>query len=193
MKRIASLSSVVCSILVGCGGGAANNAGAELESESYSAKAPSSPVHESGGTEVTATFGPPGGTLELQNGVRVEIPSGTVEEATDVVLKVAPITTVFKNVEFEKTIGPAFLVTPELSPPEGKTLVVSIPFGAFPDDYGESNLYLATEEIGNEQRAFGENSTATRWEYRKVKLENGRAVAALDNLSGMRLQFVLSK
>jgi hypothetical protein len=123
------------------------------------------------------------------------VPAGAVQEVTDIVLKVAPMTTVFKNQEFEKTVGPLFLITPELSAPEGSSLVVSIPFEAFPEDFGEDNLYLATEEIGteHEQRAFGENSTATRWEYRKVALRNGRAVGELDALSGMRLQFVLSK
>jgi hypothetical protein len=150
-------------------------------------------VHKTGGSEVTATMGPAGGSLELSNGVRVEIPAGAVQEATDVVLKVAPMTTVFKNQEFEKTVGPLFLITPELSAVEGSSIIVSIPFEAFPEDFSEENLYLATEEMGTEQRAFGENSTATRWEYRKVALRHGRAIGELDGLSGMRFQFVLSK
>jgi hypothetical protein len=193
MIRNELLSSVLSITLLGCGGAASSSEG--VETEAYTQEVSNRPVHKTGGSEVTATFGPAGGSLELSNGVRVEVPEGTVQEATDVVLKVAPITTVFKNEEYEKAVGPNFLITPDLTAPEGKSLVISILFSAFPEGFSEENLYLATEEIGtaHEQRAFGENSQATRWEYRKVTFNNGRAVAQLDALSGMRLQFVLSK
>lgn len=191
MNRIVSLASVGCITLLGCGGAASSSA--STQSETFNQQASSRAVHKSGDSEVTATIGSGGGSLELSSGVRVEIPERSVQEPTDVVLRVAPMTTVFKNEEFEKTVGPLFLITPELSAAEGKSLVVSIPFGAFPEDFSENNLYLATEEMGAAQRGYAENSMATRWEYQKVTFANGRAVASLAALSGMRLQFVLSR
>ncbi len=179
-----------------CGGGTARSDMSGMEDYSEgSAAVPTAPVRERGGDSVTARLGPPGGTLELANGARIEIPPGTVDGAVEVVLKVAPPTTAFKDedVQGQRPVGPLVLLTPELWAPEGGALVVSIPFSSFPEGYSPGDLFLATEEVGRNQRAFAEDTTVTRWEYQEASVRGDRAVAEVSALSGMRLQFVLSR
>ena len=100
MNRSAISLTVLFLALLGCGGGTADSASMDTisgQSGSYDSELSSTPVQKSGTGEVSATVGAAGGMLELSNGVRVEIPPGTIEDRADVVLRVATITTVFKN------------------------------------------------------------------------------------------------
>jgi hypothetical protein len=187
---------VVSAALPGCGGGKAKDEGtASPPRDPNEVPAPTMAVNQSGGESVQAWFGPPGGKLELSNGWRVEIPPGTVVEATEVVLKNAPPTTVFKDedVQGRRPVGPIVLVTPDLYAPEGRWFTLSIPFAAIPEGYTAENLLLAYEEPADEQRAFAEDTTVTRWNYENTEVRDGRAWAQMAVLPGMRLQFVLSR
>ena len=182
--------------MIACGGGTAAVGSSENgDSASTTSAAPGAPVNKSGGDEVTARMGPPGGRLELSNGARIEIPPGCIDEATDIVLKVAPPTSAFKDADVrgDKPVGPLVLVSPAVYAPEGKNIVVSIPFGGIPEGYSEKGLYLAHEEESQQQRQFAEDTVVTTWDYAHARVVNGRAVAELPALSGMRLQFILSQ
>ncbi len=198
MKRrtVLALVAAVGAALIGCGGGAATSGPSEYgDTASTMEEGPITPVNRSGGDEVVAQMGAGGGKLELASGARVEIPPGSIEGSAEVILKNAPRTTAFKDADVrgDKPIGPIVLVSPAIYAPEGASIVVSIPFGGIPDGYSEKGLYLAHEEVSEQQRQFAEDTTVTTWDYTRAKVINGRAVAELPALSGMRLQFILSQ
>ncbi len=178
--------------LVGCGG-EPEPAHAYAESEESSGdEAPSGPVRKRGGDSVEATMGPGGGTLELANGARLEIPSGCFSEATLIVMRNAPATTAFLNQEDLAAVGPLVAVSPEIYGGSGD-IVFSIPLNALPEGYTDQHLQIANEQPEGDQREYAENSTTTRWHYDRAAHENGRAIARFPSLPGMRLQFVVSK
>ena len=150
---------------------------------------PNSAVHAMGAGTVTARVGPPGGTLELSSGVKVEIPPGAVEGAESFVLKEAPLTTAFFNEEHERPVGPTFIFAPGLDAPEGRSVRVSIPLASYPQGWGDVAIGF---EYPQGAMVGGEDAEHTRWQYENAKLTGGRAVAELPGLNGYRLQFVLT-
>jgi hypothetical protein len=146
-------------------------------------------VHRRGAGTVSAPVGAGGGTLELESGPRVEIPAGTLDQAQDIVLKEAPLTTAFANQEHERTEGPTFVVGPALEAPAGKSIRVSIPLVAYPEGWGEVALGY---EIPVQQMVGGEDAEHTKWQYEPARLSGGRAVADVQTVNGYRLQFVLT-
>lgn len=200
MRSRATLGLIMCAlagslaVIPGCGGAAATGPGASSANEASpaddgEAAAPNSVVRKSGSGSVSARLGPPGGTLELNDGPRVEIPPGAVEGGVEFVLKVAQKTTAFGNKESEKAIGPTFSFSPELNAPEGRSITVSFPLGAPPDGWGDPAIAYEQDEGAI---SYGEDSTRTKWLYESAKLSGGRIVAELPALSGLRMQFVLS-
>lgn len=189
MYRLAILSVVIISVLQGCGGGTAST---PTEYQPVEDEVSTKPVNKFGETDSSATVGSGGGRLVLGDGVVLEIPRGAIQEPTEVVLKQLPSNAAFKRDENEKLVGPMFVISPEMLATIGK-FTVSFPINGFPEGYDEKNLYLATEELGTEQRSFGENTTVTRWDYKKAQYRGGRAVAELDSVAGMRMQFILSR
>jgi hypothetical protein len=150
---------------------------------------PTGAVHKSGGDKAQGTFGPAGGSLDISSGARVDIPPGTFQEATDVVLSTTQGTTAFFNEEREKPIGPTFQVSPGFNAPEGASIRVSIPLASYPEGWGDVALgyeYPEGAVVG------GEDSEHTKWQYENAKLTGGRAVAELDAVAGYRFQFVLT-
>ncbi|HMI89728.1 MAG TPA: hypothetical protein VK509_00115 [Polyangiales bacterium] len=178
----------------GCGkkagepGASSSNEGGD-ESEGGELTAPRGAVQKSGGDSVSATMGPAGGRLDIANGARVEIPPGTLTEATDVVLTVSHGTTAFKNSEHEKAYGPTFEVSPAMAAPDGQSIRISIPLANYPEGWGEVSLGY---EYPEGARVGAEDSEHTMWQYENAKLSGGRAVAELAELAGYRLQFVLT-
>jgi hypothetical protein len=175
-----------------CAGGAASTPGAstaQKADDNDSDGVPNAVVRKEGTGSVSALIGPPGGTLELIGGPRVEIPPGAVSGGLEFVLKTAAKTSAFRNKESEKSVGPIFIFSPAVDAPEGRTISVSIPLGAYPEGWGE--VALAYEEAQGEV-VGGEDSTHTKWQYESGKLSGGRAIAQLNALHGLRLQFVLT-
>ena len=166
------------------------SSGDEAESsEGGEVAAPRGAVHKSGGDKATATMGPGGGTLDIASGAKVEIPPGTLSEATEVVLTVSQGTTAFFNEEREKPVGPTFEVSPAMSAPEGSAIRISIPLASYPEGWGEVALGY---EYPEGARVGAEDSEHTKWQYENAKLSGGRAVADLSDVTGYRLQFVLT-
>jgi len=150
---------------------------------------PNAAVHKTGSGSVSALLGPPGGSLELSSGAKVEVPAGALDGAQDFVLKEAPMTTAFFNEEHERPVGPTFIFSPGVNAPEGGAIKVSIPLASYPQGWGDVALgyeYPVGEVVG------AEDSEHTRWQYEDAKLTGGRAVAELPGVNGYRLQFVLS-
>src|SRR5262249_10273991 len=127
-------------LLLGCDSGPKGHHGAASssgESSSGGDSVPNSAVHASGSNTASGHFGPPGGTLDLASGVRIEIPAGSVEGAMDFVLKEAPMTTAFFNQEHERPVGPTFVFSPGVDAPEGQNIKVSIPLASYPKGWGD--------------------------------------------------------
>ena len=181
---------------VGCkkaGAGEPGASGAE-EQESSSGgddelATPNGVVHESGGKSASAVIGPPGGTLEIASGAKVEIPPGTFEKGEEVTIADAPSSTAYLNSEHLRPIGPVFTIAPSMEATNGRMIRVSIPLGAYPQGWGDVQLgyeYMTGEMVG------AEDAVHTQWQTEGGTLSGGRAVAEVPALPGYRLQFVLS-
>lgn len=170
--------------------GASSGSGDEGEaSESGGRGTPNSAVHKSGGKSVTALIGPPGGTLEIASGAKVEIPPGTIEEGEEITIADASGSTAFLNSEHLRPVGPVFVIAPAMEATDGRMIRVSIPLASYPPGWGDVQMgyeYPTGEMVG------GEDATHTKWQTEPAKLSGGRAVAEVPALPGFRLQFVLS-
>ena len=192
---------------IGCGGAAgtsgptakANRAGAGHErmanrsGDDATAPGPVAPVQRRGGKQMTVAVGRGGATLELDNGARIVIPAGTLRQATDVVFMQAKPTTAFSNYDDQTPLGPTLQLSPEMQAPAGSKIVLSVPLSQMPDGYTGNDVEVAHEELDERQRAYGDQSTVTRWHYGDAGLRAGRLYAEFDYVSGMRLQFVASR
>jgi len=170
--------------------GASSSSGDEAgSSEGGGSATPNSVVHKSGGKSVSAVIGPPGGTLEIASGAKIEIPPGTFEDGEEVTIADAPGSTAFLNSEHERPIGPVFTVAPSMEATKGHMIRVSIPLAAYPQGWGDAQMgyeYPVGEMVG------GEDAEHTKWQTTPASLSGGRAVAEVPALPGYRLQFVLS-
>ena len=187
--RNATRKWFVAAMLVGCGGSSANAPAANTANEAKPDLAVSTrPVSKRGSGSVAATVGTGGGSLELSEGPRVEIPAGAVTETMDFVLKVAPKTTAFFNKESERPLGPTFSFSPNVEA-SGGAIEVSFPLASLPEGWGEPSIAY---EVSEGAIVGAEDSVRTRWQYERASLSAGRVVAQLPNLTGLRMQFVLT-
>jgi len=180
-------------VMLGCGGSQAEAPAASTANEAVngrSASGPIGPVSKHGSGSVSAKVGPGGGTLELDEGPRVVIPAGAVEAGQEFVLKVAPKTTAFLNKESERPLGPTFSFSPPLDAPDGTSIEVSFPLASLPAGWGEPSIGYEVEAGG--EMSYGEDSTRTKWQYERASLSGGRVVAKVSEVTGLRLQFVLT-
>ena len=195
--RVVGIGIAASAMLAAAGcnkGGPDRSPGASSVSDSESeggdrGGVPNSSVHKTGSGSVSALVGPPGGTLELSGGARVQIPPGALEDGQEFVLKEAPKTTAFYNSEHERPIGKPFIFSPGVEAPDGRAIEVSIPLASYPQGWGEVSLayeYPVSAMVG------AEDAEHTKWQYENARLSGGRAVAQLPALNGYRLQFVLT-
>ena len=178
-------------VALGCGGSSASAPAATTANEvkEPSATGPSNAITKRGSGSVAALVGSGGGTLELNEGPRVVIPRGAVTGGQDFVLKVAQKTTAFANKESEKALGPTFSFSPGIET-NGEKIEVSFPLASVPAGWGDPSIAYEIEE--GAAISYGEDSTRTKWQYERARLNGGRVVALLDALPGMRVQFVLT-
>ena len=181
---------LVMALLLGCGGSSASAPAANTANEAKPDLAVSSarPVSKRGSESVSATVGSGGGSLELNEGPRVSIPGGTLNEAMDFVLKLAPKTTAFFNKESERPLGPTFSFSPPLAA-NGGSIEVSFPLASLPEGWGEPSIAY---EVAQGRIVGAEDSTRTRWQYERAAMSGGRVVARLPEVTGLRMQFVLT-
>lgn len=189
MKLNAMMMMAAGLALAGCGGGSASAPGPASAANEEGQGVPTARVTEVGSGSVSAVFGPPGGSLELSGGPRVEVPAGSIEGAQEYVLRTAPKTTAFFNSEQERPIGPTFIFSPDVQAPEGRMIRISIPLAGFPDGWGKPSIayeYIVGQMVG------AEDAEHTKWDYEDAHLTGGRLVAELPAIPGERLQFVLT-
>lgn len=147
-------------------------------------------VHKRGGEKLTAEIGSAGGTLELDNGARLEIPAGALSETVQITFAAGARTTAFSNKEHERPLGPTLEIAPELA--LSSPAKVSVPAREIPEGFAETDFALGLEQLGS-QRAVEMQGTQTRWDYFPAAAQAGRAVAELAQVPGFRLQFLVSK
>ena len=147
-------------------------------------------MYKRGSDKIVVEVGEAGGVLELDNGAKLDIPAGALDEDVTLTFAAGARTTAFANRDFERAVGPTLEIAPELAP--SAPLTVSIPLTQLPEGFAADDLALGVEVIGNQQRLGGQG-TQTRWDYAPAASEHGRAQARLTKLSGLRVQFVVSK
>ena len=91
----------------------------------------------------------------------------------------------------QRALGPMLRVEPDLVS-EGGAFVVSIPRQRLPDEFQESDLALAMEEVG-QQRAIDTLGTQTRWQFYPARIDGERFVAEMQGLHGHRVQFGVAR
>jgi hypothetical protein len=149
-------------------------------------------VHKRGSEKLVVVVGPPGGTLELDNGARLAIPAGALDEAREVTFAVGARTTAFSNHDYERPIGPPLDVVIEGM--LASAVEVSIALPQLPDGFSAKDVALGVEVPASTQRAVQGQATQTRWDYLTASSNaSGRAVASLQQVPGYRVQFVVSK
>jgi hypothetical protein len=183
---------VLAAAIIGCGGSQQAAPAANTANEARAGAVPTgprNPVSKRGSGSVTATIGPSGGSLELDEGPRVEVPPGAISGGQEFVLKVAQKTTAFFNKESERPLGPTFSFAPDLVAPDGATIEVSFPLTSLPDGWGEPSIAY---EVSEGAILGSEDSTRTKWQYEQGRVDGGRVVVQLPQVNGLRMQFVLT-
>jgi ZU5 domain len=191
LARIAALAApLVCAACGGSSTPAPQSAVQDAESSGGVSGEVTSEVHKRGSKKLIAEIGPPGGTLELDNGARLTIPSGALSETVEFTFSEGSRTTAFSNHEYERAIGPTLEIAPgaALSSP----VQVSVPITTLPEGFREEHLTLGLEVPSSAQRLESQN-VQTRWDYLPAESKSGRAVASLSEVPGFRVQFLVSK
>lgn len=176
-----------------CGGGTAETSSTGAGAGPIADPGPvnSGPVIQSGDRMVAAEIGSAGGTLSLTNGSRVEIPRGALSETIEVHLSVGTQTQAFNNRDYEKPLGPTIHLQPTMQ--TSAPVVISIPVANIPREFTGGELTLAVEVAAAGQRAGVMGATQTTWSHVEARTENGRFVADLPDVPGMRLQFLVAE
>ena len=150
---------------------------------------PPAPVHARGDTSVTARVGPAGGSLELANGARFEIPEGALAEETEIDLHLAPAP--HWDLATKRPLGPVMEILPDLAAAGGTHFRISCPSEPIPDGWQAEDLGLGFEEdVGS--RHLG-TATATRWQMLRARQEGNRFVADIPSVGGHRLLFGVAR
>jgi hypothetical protein len=182
-------------LAVACGGSTAAKPPPQRAAQAHNtpveATEPSSPVHKRGSGKLIVEVGRAGGTLELDNGARLEIPQGALSEPVEITFSRGNHTTAFSNHEWERPLGPTLEIAPAIG--LGSPVKVSVPLASLPEGFSEDDLALGLEVVSDTQRAVEMTGTQTRWDYLPASTAGGRATAQLDSVPGYRLQFVVSK
>ncbi len=148
-------------------------------------------VHKRGAQKLIVAVGRKGGTLELDNGARLEIPAGALSEAVEVTLSEGARTTAFSNEEYERPVGPTLEIAPAFA--VQSPVRVSIPLNKIPDGFSASDVALGLEVPSSTHRGIQGQAVQTRWDYLSASAQSGRAIAELTEIPGYRVQFVVSK
>jgi len=152
---------------------------------------PSETVYKHGKEKIIVKVGSSGARLELENGARLEIPEDALDDTVEITFAEGQHTTAFSNHEYERPVGPLVEVAPALN--LSKPFKLSVPLTSLPEGFTEKDLTLAVEVLAENQRAVQGQGTQTRWDYLPASSKSERAVAELAQVSGFRMQFVVSK
>jgi hypothetical protein len=180
---------VIALALAGCGGGTSTTNGSQTTTLTE-APQPSGPVRARGENEVHARVGRAGGTLELGNGARLEIPPGALAQDTEMTLSVGAAAREAWDTETKRALGPVIEIAPAVQS-SGDPFVVSCPAAQIPQGWEPGDLALGHEEEVGDTHLGG--ATATRWQMWPAHVQASRFVAELPSLGGHRIQFGVSR
>lgn len=173
-----------------CGGGTSSQAAETTPAEEAPPRAVG-PVAVRGESEVRARVGRAGGTLELANGGRLEIPAGALGEEVEIVFTTGASAREAWDAETKRPLGPTLEVRPAMTAGGGARFRLSTPATQLPDGFELADLGLGHEEEADARHLSA--STATRWQMWPARVESGRFVAEMPALAGHRVQFGVSR
>lgn len=176
---------------VACGGGAAETR-EETTTPVAETPPPAVPAHARGSDTVTARVGTRGGTLELANGSRLEIPAGALEREVEITMRVAADGQAFEDRELRRPLSAVVEILPQVPAAGGQRFRLSMPAQPIPDGFERSDLALGHETDDTRGRPIG-TATHTRWDMWPARIEGERFVSDLDMLAGHRMQFGVSR
>ena len=180
---------VIALALAGCGGGAATTNGSQTTTVAEVSQ-PTGPVRARGENEVHARVGRAGGTLELANGARLEIPAGALAADTEITVSVGASAREAWDSETKRALGPVIEIAPAVQS-SGDPFVLSCPAAQIPDGWEAGDLALGHEEEVGDTHLGG--ATQTRWQMWPATVESNRFVGELPSLGGHRVQFGVSR
>jgi hypothetical protein len=175
-------------VLAACGGGSQQRpvATADVLDDTPPSSTPS---RARGENEVIARVGRAGGTLELANGARIDIPAGALDQEVEIRFHVSPPAREAWNDETKRPLGPMLEITPSLTAASGE-FRVSCPATQIPHGWEPSDLALGHEE---EQGTSMSGRTQTRWQMWPARIEGNRFIAEVPYFHGHRFQFGVSR
>lgn len=182
---------IVLALAGGCGGGAsAEPVVASTTPVEEATPARRGVVSARGESEVRATVGVEGGTLELANGARLEIPAGALDSDVELHFHVGSPAREAWDAETKRPLGPVVELEPAMRAASGQ-FRVSAPASPLPDGFDAADLALGHEEVVGDTHLGG--ATRTRWQMWPARIDGDRFVAELPALGGHRLQFGVSR
>jgi hypothetical protein len=176
-------------LLSACGGGTQSTVLESTPREEISAPPPPTPVHARGDREVRVRVGRAGGTLELANGARLEIPEEAIASEVEISFRVAPPAREAWDDETKRALGPSLEIEPAIRAQSGQ-FRISCPASPIPPGFDREDLALGTEE---EAGATLGGATMTRWQMWPARVEGNRFVADMPAFPGQRVQFGVSR
>ena len=189
-RSVWGAAAIALALAGGCGGASSEVTTTSSTPVEEATPVRRGPVSARGDEAVRATMGSEGGTLELANGARLEIPPGALSSDVEIEFRVAPAAREAWDVETKRALGVVVEVSPGLRAASGQ-FRVSAPGAALPEGFDEDDLALGHEEEVGDTHLGG--ATRTRWQMWPARIEGGRFVAELPALSGHRMQFGVSR
>lgn len=184
-------AALVLALAGGCGGGASSEpvvASSTPVEEATPVRR--GPVSARGDDDVRATVGAEGGTLELANGARLEIPAGALDSDVELHFHVGHDAREAWDAETKRPLGPIVEVAPAVRASSGQ-FRFSAPAARLPEGFEVADLALGQEEEVGATHLGG--ATQTRWQMWPARIDGDRFVADLPALGGHRLQFGVSR
>lgn len=149
------------------------------------------PPRVRGDSSINADIGASGGSLELTNGFRVQVPQGALDATVNLTLSAVPVSAAIQHATEVEPVSPAVALQPGATLASGKVVTVSFPAPSNAADR-RADLALAVETPAENQRGYDGYNTQTRWQMLPVRIEGNRLAADIDAIPGLRIQFVYS-
>ena len=184
--RFLSISLLGLSLAAGCGGAPQ----AAPASPANEVQQPSGPVSVHGRSRYEVSVGPAGGRLELNNGIRVDIPAGALDRQVDITFYATTESRVFGRQEDQAAIGSAAQLEAHNGDRSANRDLDRLPRA--PAGYTNDDLALGVETVSR-QRGVESDDLQTYWQLMPASVRDGRLVARIRDIHGLRIQFAAAR